>query len=210
MLKLVIVAVVLAVAHADFIGNEIGSLDFGQIIGGPLQAVVKAQGQAAHTTANFIESVGFVPSDPEDLNSALKLVTVAFNYNTTINNTVVERSMSVPFLYMVPIPFLQFDSVTVDFSVKISSVSQRQYQYSRNATASGQFSAGFSGSNFQAGVTFNGGVSVQQNTEASTKITRDYSLQVNVRGSQAAMPGGMNRVLDLFEAIIQQDAPKVS
>jgi hypothetical protein len=40
-------------------GNEISSLDFKNIIGGPLIAVVEAQAQAALSTVNYIKSVGF-------------------------------------------------------------------------------------------------------------------------------------------------------
>lgn len=40
-------------------GQELSSLDFGAIIGGALNAVVKAQSQSAQTTVDFIKSVGF-------------------------------------------------------------------------------------------------------------------------------------------------------
>jgi hypothetical protein len=42
-------------------GQELGSLDFHNLIGGPLIAVVNAQAQAAVTTVNFIKAVGFQP-----------------------------------------------------------------------------------------------------------------------------------------------------
>lgn len=40
-------------------GQELASLDFHNLISGPLVAVVNAQAQAAITTVNFIKSVGF-------------------------------------------------------------------------------------------------------------------------------------------------------
>lgn len=48
-------------------GSELSSLDFGSIIGGSLNAVVKAQSQSAHTTVDFVKSVGFKPGsvDPK-------------------------------------------------------------------------------------------------------------------------------------------------
>lgn len=54
------------------LGNEISSLDFKNIIGGPLIAVVEAQAQAALSTVNYIKSVGF---DADG-----KVVNVSFNY----------------------------------------------------------------------------------------------------------------------------------
>jgi hypothetical protein len=53
-------------------GNEISSLDFRNIIGGPLIAVVEAQAQAALSTVNYIKSVGF---DADG-----KVVNVSFRY----------------------------------------------------------------------------------------------------------------------------------
>ena len=46
-------------------GQELASIDFGAMIGGPLIAVVRAQAQAANTTVDFIKSVGFKKPDEE-------------------------------------------------------------------------------------------------------------------------------------------------
>lgn len=40
-------------------GTELSSLDFGNMIGGPLCAVIEAQSRAARSTADFIKTVGF-------------------------------------------------------------------------------------------------------------------------------------------------------
>ncbi|HEX2947526.1 MAG TPA: DUF2589 domain-containing protein [Clostridia bacterium] len=47
-------------------GQELSSLDFKNIIGGPLIAVVEAQAQAALSSVNFIKSVGFKPGNSQD------------------------------------------------------------------------------------------------------------------------------------------------
>ncbi len=46
-------------------GQELSSIDFQSMIGGPLGAIVDAQAQAALSTVDFIKSVGFTP-DSED------------------------------------------------------------------------------------------------------------------------------------------------
>lgn len=46
-------------------GQELSSIDFRSMIGGPLTSVVEAQAQAALSTVDFIKSVGFEP-DAED------------------------------------------------------------------------------------------------------------------------------------------------
>ncbi len=42
-------------------GQELSTIDFGSIIGGSLNAIVKAQSESAHTTVDFVKSVGFKP-----------------------------------------------------------------------------------------------------------------------------------------------------
>lgn len=42
-------------------GQELSSIDFHSMIGGPLSAIVDAQAQAAMSSVNFIKSVGFTP-----------------------------------------------------------------------------------------------------------------------------------------------------
>jgi hypothetical protein len=52
-------------------GTELATLDFGNLIGGPLVAVITAQSLAARSTADFIKTVGFYPAgqkDPADPN----------------------------------------------------------------------------------------------------------------------------------------------
>ena len=40
------------------IGDELSSIDFQSMIGGPLDAVVRAQAQSAQTSVDFIKAVG--------------------------------------------------------------------------------------------------------------------------------------------------------
>ena len=47
-------------------GTELATLDFGNLIGGPLVAVITAQSVAARSTADFIKTVGFYPKDQKD------------------------------------------------------------------------------------------------------------------------------------------------
>ena len=47
-------------------GAELAALDFGNLIGGPLVAVIKAQSMAAQSTADFIKTVGFYQDGQTD------------------------------------------------------------------------------------------------------------------------------------------------
>ena len=46
-------------------GQELASIDFASMLGGPLVAVVNAQSQAAMSSVNFIKEVGFAPPAQE-------------------------------------------------------------------------------------------------------------------------------------------------
>lgn len=64
-------------------GTELAALDFGNLIGGPLKAVITAQSMAAQSTADFIKSVGFYPegqTDAEGNNIGNTPVYVDFKY----------------------------------------------------------------------------------------------------------------------------------
>jgi|GEM_PF-255522 len=54
-------------------GTELAALDFGNLIGGPLVAVITAQSLAANATARFIKETGFYPADQPDAADGTKL-----------------------------------------------------------------------------------------------------------------------------------------
>lgn len=64
-------------------GQEIASLDFASLIGGPLTAAVNAQAKSAMTTVNFIKEVGFNKATKKQGNaesSTLDPIYVRFQY----------------------------------------------------------------------------------------------------------------------------------
>src|SRR5690606_27261285 len=67
-------------ASADF-AAELGSIDFATIIGGPLDACVKAQSNASISTVNFINEVGF-----EEVEGVKKLRMAEFSYKKNVPN----------------------------------------------------------------------------------------------------------------------------
>lgn len=66
-------------------GQELASIDFESMLGGPLIAVVRAQAQSAIATVNFIKEVGFkkpaTKSDnPDDGSETMEPIYVKFKY----------------------------------------------------------------------------------------------------------------------------------
>jgi len=64
-------------------GQELSSIDFQSMIGGPLNAIVDAQAQAALSTVDFIKAVGFTPDSEDETTGAITPGTpvyVSFKY----------------------------------------------------------------------------------------------------------------------------------
>ena len=64
------------------VGQELASLDFASMLGGPLTAVVNAQAQAALSSINFIKTVGFEPDTVDGNGNPVpgKPIYVSFKY----------------------------------------------------------------------------------------------------------------------------------
>lgn len=79
-------------------GQEISSLDFGAIIGGSLNAVVKAQSQSAQTTVDFIKNVGFqkkIETDEKGNTFETDVpINVAFSYDKEVSPSQVLAQQS--------------------------------------------------------------------------------------------------------------------
>ena len=63
-------------------GQELSSINFSNMIGGPLRAVIEAQAEAAQSTVNFIKAVGFKEGDATDpeATSTGEPIYVSFKY----------------------------------------------------------------------------------------------------------------------------------
>jgi hypothetical protein len=199
-------------------GQEISSIDFESMIGGPLIAVVNAQAQAALSTINFIKSVGFLPGATEGNKDPAKPtepgvgkpIYVSFRYNRLVpgtpagpNNTppatkakVEEVELSVPILTMTPVPFIRIADTTIAFKAKIDAIEKTQIDSSINVTADAEAKVGFAFWSAQLKVN----ASYQRSTKEESQITRSYSMDVNVHAVQDEMPGGLERLLSILEA----------
>ncbi len=201
---------------ADY-GNEISSISLGSIIGGALSAIVEAQSQAAHTTVNFINEVGF-----EEKQGNRQPVYVDFQYEKTLapeeaesgnpkepeedetkapsrtENLKQVTNLKVPLLTMVPIPYIRVDDATIDFNVKINSV--QETKSSTDLTYGGNMDAhaNYNGFRFKTGIKLSASISNQKKSSTSDTVKRDYSLNVHVHAKQDDMPTGVERLLDLL------------
>ncbi|MCB0712555.1 MAG: DUF2589 domain-containing protein [Ignavibacteriae bacterium] len=64
-------------------GQELSSIDFAAMIGGPLSAIVDAQSKAALSTVDFVKSIGFTPDTEDEITGEItpgEPVYVTFKY----------------------------------------------------------------------------------------------------------------------------------
>lgn len=178
--------------------QSLQSIPFSHLIGGPLNATVHAQGQAAMTCIEFIERVGFtVPNPQNPQEKAVKEVTFKYNKLDEAGQTK-SFSLSVPILAIVPIPYLRIDEVLIDFTAKLNDSVKTDETSVLNVGAN--FSAHWGPCSFRASVSY------KNEKSTSSSSTQDYCMAVKVRAVQAEVPGGMKRILDMLEAAIR-DTP---
>lgn len=188
------------------IGDELASLNFEAMIGGPLSAVIKAQTQAAMTSVDFIKSVGF------DYDSSGKITgptMVSFKYqkpvekkNSDGTSVIVptDYTLTVPFLTMLPIPFIRIEETTIDFNAKITAVQESTTTSSHDLNTSLAAKAGWGPFSAELKVSY----SYKKSTSASQKVERTYSMSVHVRAVQDELPAGTERLLGILENNIKE------
>jgi len=191
-------------------GDELSSIDFESMIGGPLIAVVHAQSQAAISTVNFIKEVGFKQpatgtANTTDSQTTGDPATVSFVYQKTVpkaDGTTEQKnaSLTVPFLTMLPIPYLRISKVNIDFLAKINSIEYKAVDTNFSTTGTLQGRAGC----FWASARLKVSSQYQRQTREGSTVTRDYSLSVKVEAVQEEMPGGMAKLLSILEGQITE------
>ncbi len=188
------------------IGQELSSIDFQFMIGGPLNAVIKAQAQSAQTSVDFIKSVGFNAADAAT--DPGKPTMVSFVYDKPIESkdaagvitvTLTPFKLTVPILTMLPIPFIRVEEVTIDFNAKINSVVE-------STTSSSELNASLAvkGGWGPVSAELKCSYSNKKSTSATDKTERTYSLIIHVRAVQDELPAGMEKLLGVLENSIKE------
>ncbi|TFV58327.1 UNVERIFIED_ORG: DUF2589 domain-containing protein [Bacillus sp. AZ43] len=191
------------------IGQEM-ALPMEQIIGGPLQAVVKAQALAASSTVDFIQQVGLNPAPGGGGAQTARTVDFSFQRRVPAREdddgptdvlTTETVALTVPLLTVVPVPFIRVKEATVDFEAQVSSstLNTTDSTFGISAEASGGF----------WGVKFTVKANYTRNTKSSDQVNRSSTLKVHVYAVQDEMPAGLDRVLTILQTAIDDgvDAP---
>lgn len=179
-------------------GDELASIDFESMIGGPLSAVIRAQTQAANTSVDFIRTVGFNEDGTEP-------TMVSFTYKKPVEQpdgtfAVEDFVLTVPFLTMLPIPFIRVEETTIDFNAKITSVQYSKTMSEHDLSTSLSAKAGWGPFSAKLKVNY----SYKRKTSSGSEVNRTYSMAVHVRAVQDELPAGTERLLGILENAIQE------
>lgn len=170
------------------LGQELASLDFANLIGGPLNAIVDAQAKSAIATANFVREVGF------DKNGDVRNTRFRYTRQNADGNAQ-EFALDVPFLSMLPIPYVQIEEGEVEFNAKLSS--QQETTNTTDLSGSASLDANISFWFVKAKV--KASMSYKKTSSETEKVERTYDMRVRVKVKGTDLPTGTERILNMLE-----------
>lgn len=150
------------------VASALNSIPFGNIIGGPLAACVRAQAEAAQTTIDFIR--GFTMTNSELDPEGVEPITVTFTFIMNGEKT----RMTVPLMTIVPIPYMHIDYVNLNFTADITACDDGKME-AKYATE---------------------GYTRTEDDEQSVSV--ESKMGINIRASTSSMPSGMAKMLEFF------------
>lgn len=212
-------------------GQELSSLDFESMIGGPLIAVVNAQAQAAMSTVNFIKEVGFKkPAAQQNAGGDTATdepIYVTFKYPKEISpyqpavpadpgdpNAKPPRAATpavpaVPAVYetqelQVPIlTILPVPFIRVEMATIDFNAKINSVEYRKTDTnLKVDASLEASAGWLWGSAKLKVSTSYQKSTQEGSTVDRTYSLAIHVKAVQDEMPAGMEKMLSILENAI--------
>jgi hypothetical protein len=184
------------------IGDELSTLDFQSMIGGPLTAVIKAQAQAAVTSVDFIKAVGFdeASGNPTMVTFSYEKPVETKNPDGTVSVVAKPYKLTVPILAMLPIPFIRVEETKIDFNAKITSTTESTTASSHDLNVALGVKGGWGPVSAELKVNY----AYKRTTSSGIKEERTYSLAVHVRAVQDELPAGTARLLSILENTIKE------
>jgi len=210
-------------------GTELASLDFGNLIGGPLTAVITAQSMAAQSSADFIKSVGFyqegqTDKDGNDIGNTPIYVDFKYPKEITPYQPAIPAVAAVPATSTTPavpavaaVPAVPAEYQVMQFSVPILTMLPIPFikvdiitiDFNAKITSmetqrqSADLSVGVQLEVKQrwpgGSAKLNASVAYKKSTSSGSSVERTYSMAIHVQASQDEMPAGMEKLLGILE-----------
>lgn len=154
------------IAKTDTSGNEamisyMKALPFDNIIGAPLMACIKAQQTSAQATWDAIRTMGFENEEE------VAMVSFLFQQGG------LTRKITVPLLTLIPIPYMQIDSVDLKFRADMSTSSD------------GTITAKYSNT-------------MDSQAARTSKYNVTNEIDINIHATTSGMPAGIAKLLEIF------------
>ena len=176
------------------VNETLQGIPFDNLIGGPLNACVRAQGDAAQTTLNFINSVGLTTN--EDGTKSAIYVQFQFIQNGR------KVTMSVPLLAIVPIPYICINTIDINFKCKVEGVERSEFTDSFSYENKSEKTEDKKTNLWIYKKTSNLKTSVSTKRDSVSTRNSTFSVEstidVAVHASQDSMPAGLAKVLELI------------
>lgn len=218
-------------------GQELSSIDFESMLGGPLVAVINAQAQAAISTVNFIKEVGFKKPATQEAagadTSTQEPIYVTFKYPKELTpyqpavpadpgdpSAVPPRparpaQAAVPAVYetqqlQVPIlTMLPIPFIRIDLTTIDFNAKINSVEY-RKTDTNLKIDAELEA---KAGWLWGSAklkvsTSFQRTTQQGNTVDRTYSMAVHIKAVQDEMPAGMEKLLGILEGAIASTPAK--
>lgn len=181
--------------------SALQAIPFSSLIGGPLDAAISAQAQAAKTSWEFIQNVGLNTNPDTGMREAIN---VTFFYN----NGGHMSKLIVPLLTIVPIPYIAVDTININFLANISAASSSVSSTSTEENLGGEaaVSTKIGWGPFSVTADFKANYSSKKDSKASeeSKYSVEYTMNVEVNASQSDMPAGLASVLNILQSSITE------
>lgn len=190
----------------DVANKSIGTLQglpFENLIGGPLNACIKAQNDAAKTSINFINNVCLNVDKETGEKSA---VYVSFSFIQNGRKVVIN----VPMIAIVPIPYIAINSIDISFKATVNGVESES-----SSTETEYESKGNKKSTRKTGwfrkktTTINSTFSTKRDSKSTqdSKFSVEATIDVAVHAGQESMPAGMAKILEMLGAAMDLCSP---
>lgn len=219
-------------------GQELASIDFASMLGGPLIAAVNAQAQAAMSAVNFIKEVGFkkikddqdpaasetgdpiyvtfkYPKEVSPYQPAVAAVPAVLDAAGNVVTPAVPAKAAVPAVFetnMLEVPILTMLPIPYlridDVTIDFKAKID-SVEYQRVDTSLKIDAALEAKQRWPGGsAKLNVSVAYQRTTQQSQTVTRTFSMDVHIKAVQDEIPGGMERVLNILEDGIRSQPVK--
>ena len=190
----------------DVANKSIGTLQglpFDNLIGGPLNACIQAQNDAAMTSINFINNVCLNEDKETGEKSAIY---VSFSFIQNGRKVVIN----VPLIAIVPIPYIAINSVDINFKATVNGVesesSSTETEYESKGTKKSTRKTGLFR---KKTTTINSTFSTKRDSKSTqdSKFSVEATIDVAVHAGQESMPAGMAKILEMLGAAMDLCSP---